>query len=82
MSTSLYEPDTSGFMHPDIQYHSPFVLEYWADLHGKALVGNLWNRSLKGEDVVMTYKRLNSLTQEAFNDGAYLKRRASFVTWD
>lgn len=70
-----------AFMHPDNQYHSPFVLEYWADLHGKALVGNLWNRSLKGEDFVMTYKRLNSLTQEAFNDELFEGVRR-FVTWD
>lgn len=70
-----------AFMHPDNQYHSPFVLEYWADLHGKSIVGTLWNQALKGDDFVMTYKRINGLAQEAFNDELFEGVR-KFVTWD
>ncbi|WP_447643102.1 MULTISPECIES: DUF6055 domain-containing protein [Chitinophagaceae] len=48
-----------AFLHEDNMYHSPFVLEYWSEKHGQDFVGKLWRSAQKGEDAVMTYKRIN-----------------------
>ncbi len=70
-----------AFLHPANMYHSPYVLEYWADKHGIAFFGNLSRATQEGEDPVMTYKRMNSLTQEQFNDEMFDASRR-FITWD
>lgn len=70
-----------AFLHPDNQYHSPFVLEYWSGKHGKDFIGRLWRESREGEDPVMTYKRLTGMNQKEFDDEmADACRR--FITWD
>lgn len=70
-----------AFLHETNQYHSPFVLEYWSEKHGLTFVGKLWKEAQKGEDVVAAYKRLNSISQEKFNDELFDASRR-FVTWD
>jgi len=70
-----------AFMHRSNTYHSPFVLEYWSDKHGLEFFGKLCRSSLPEEDPVMTYKRLNLLTQEQFNDEIFDASR-KFITWD
>ncbi|MBN1953128.1 MAG: hypothetical protein JW801_18125 [Bacteroidales bacterium] len=70
-----------AFLHPRNMYHSPYVLEYWADQHGKEFFGKLSRATLEGEDPVATYKRINSLTQEQFNDEMFDAAR-HFITWD
>ncbi|MGV3602672.1 MAG: DUF6055 domain-containing protein [Dyadobacter fermentans] len=70
-----------AFLHPQNMYHSPYVLEYWSEKHGKAFFGTLCRSTQEGEDPVMTYKRLNNLTQEAFNDEMF-DAAARFMTWD
>ncbi len=79
--TSFMGQSHLAFTHADNQYHSPFVLEYWADLHGQDVVGDLWNKATSGEDFVGTYKRVYSLTQAAFNDEMFDAAR-KFITWD
>lgn len=70
-----------AFLHPKNMYHSPYVLEYWADKHGDEFFGDLSRATQKGEDPVMTYKRMNSITQEQFNDEIFDASRR-FITWD
>lgn len=70
-----------AFLHPANMYHSPYVLEYWSDKHGKEFFGNLCRATQKGEDPVMTYKRMNALTQDQFNDEMFDASRR-FITWD
>ncbi|MFB6340096.1 DUF6055 domain-containing protein [Saccharicrinis sp. FJH62] len=70
-----------AFLHPQNMYHSPYVLEYWSEKHGKEFFGELCRNTEKGEDPVMTYKRLNELTQEQFNDEIFDASRR-FITWD
>lgn len=70
-----------GFLHPYNTYHSPYVIEYWSQKHGKEFFGKLMRNTEKGEDAVMTYKRLNHLSQEQFNDEMFDASRR-FVTWD
>jgi hypothetical protein len=70
-----------AFLHPANMYHSPYVLEYWSDLHGKSFFGDLSRSTREGEDPVMTYKRINSLTQSEFNDEMFTAYQR-FITWD
>ncbi len=70
-----------AFLHSINMYHSPYVLEYWSQKHGKEFFGELCRQTEEGEDPVMTYKRLNNLTQEQFNDEMFDASRR-FITWD
>ncbi|REH00955.1 DUF6055 domain-containing protein [Flavobacterium aquicola] len=70
-----------AFLHPVNMYHSPYVLEYWSQKHGIEFWGNLCRSTQTGEDVVMTYKRINSFSQEQFNDEIFDASR-KFITWD
>ncbi|WP_320018692.1 DUF6055 domain-containing protein [Labilibaculum manganireducens] len=70
-----------AFLHPANMYHSPYVLEYWSDKHGKEFFGDLCRATKNGEDPVATYKRMNSLTQDQFNDEMFDASR-KFITWD
>lgn len=70
-----------AFLHPTNMYHSPYVLEYWSNKHGLTFWGDLCRASEKGEDVVMTYKKMNALNQEQFNDVMFDAAR-HFITWD
>jgi hypothetical protein len=70
-----------AFMHSDNQYHSPFVLEYWTDLHGQTFIGKLWKSAQSGEDFVSAYKRINTMTQSTFCDEMFDGARR-FITWD
>jgi hypothetical protein len=70
-----------AFLHPTNMYHSPYVLEYWSNKHGIEFFGNLCRATQDGEDPVMTYKRLNALSQDQFNDEIFDAAR-HFITWD
>ncbi len=70
-----------AFMHETNMYHAPFVLEYWSSLHGIDFIGKMWRESLIGEDPVMTYKRLNHLSQENFNKEMF-EAYQKMITWD
>jgi hypothetical protein len=79
--TAFMKATHLAFLHEDNQYHSPYVLEYWSDKHGVEFIGKMWREVRRGEDPVMTYKRLTGLTQEQFNDEMFDADRR-FVTWD
>ncbi len=49
-------------------YHSPYVIQWWSDLHGRKSIAELFRQGRRGEDPVMTYKRMYNLSQEAFCD--------------
>ncbi|MGJ7032518.1 DUF6055 domain-containing protein [Niabella hirudinis] len=70
-----------AFLHPENQYHSPYVLEYWANKRGETFYGQLLHAVKKGEDAVTTYKRITHTSQERFNDEMFDAARR-FVTWD
>jgi hypothetical protein len=57
-----------AFLHMDNIYHSPYVLQWWSDLHGRQFIDELFRQGKIGEDPAMTYKRLNGLSQSAFCD--------------
>ena len=70
-----------AFLHSDNQYHSCYPLEYWSFKHGVEFIGKMWREVQRGEDPVMTYKRLTGISQAQFNDEMFDACRR-FVTWD
>lgn len=70
-----------AFMHEINMYHSPYVLEYWANKHGLDFIGKLWQESKADEDAVMTYKRITGIDQKTFNDEIF-EAACKFITWD
>jgi len=79
--TGFMQQTHLAFLHEKNQYHSPYVLEYWSEKHGIDFMGKLWRNSIKGEDPVMAYKRLTSISQRQFNDEIFDAARR-FITWD
>lgn len=70
-----------AFMHGTNIYHSPYVIEYWSNKHGLTFWGELNRNTEPGEDVVETYKRMQRMSQEEFNDEMFDAVRR-FITWD
>ncbi len=70
-----------AFLHGTNMYHSPYVIEYWSEKHGKDFFGKLLRSPEQGEDPVMTYKRITGISQEKFNDEIFDAARR-FMTWD
>ena len=52
-------------------YRSPYIIEYWAMKRGLTSIADLYRAGKRGEDPVITYKRLYNLSQEAFADEMY-----------
>jgi hypothetical protein len=63
------------------RYNNYFIQDYWTYLHGMDFIGRMWRESKYPEDPVETYKRLNNISQSAFNEEIY-DCSARFVTWD
>ena len=57
-----------AFLHMENIYHSPYVIQWWSDLHGRKSIAELYRQGRIGEDPVMTYQRMYGLTQSAFCD--------------
>lgn len=73
-----------AFTHPDNQYRSPYVLEYWEQKHkNKKIVSRIWKEAIPADnsDVVKAYQRLNQIDQEQFNNEMFDAARR-FITWD
>ena len=61
-----------AYLHMENIYHSPYVIEWWSELRGKTAIGQLYREGKRGEDPVMTYKRLYGLTQQQFCDEMFV----------
>lgn len=70
-----------AYLHIDNIYHSPYVIEFWAERHGLPFIAELYRNGKIGEDPVATYKRLTGLDQEAFNDEMW-QNYAHLVNFD
>ena len=57
-----------AYLHLENIYHSPYVIQWWSDLHGRKSIAELYRQGRIGEDPVMTYKRLYGLSQQQFCD--------------
>ena len=70
-----------GVMNEEWRYENCFVQDAWCMKHGQDFIGRLWRESVKPEDPLQTYKRLNNLSQEEFNDEMF-DCFARMATWD
>lgn len=68
-------------LHETPRYDNYFIQDYFTFRHGMDIIGQLWNKSIKPEDPVETYKRITSINQSQFNDEMY-EQAARFTTWD
>ncbi len=57
-----------AFLPIDNIYHSPYVIQWWSDLHGRKSIAELFRQGRLGEDPATTYMRMYGLSQEAFCD--------------
>ena len=57
-----------AYLSMDNIYHSPYVIQWWSDLHGRTSIAELYRQGRIGEDPVMTYQRTYNLSQPQFND--------------
>ena len=57
-----------AYLHLENIYHSPYVIQWWSDLHGRKSIAELYRLGKIGEDPVMTYKRMYGLNQQQFCD--------------
>lgn len=79
--TAFRDNTHKAFLHIDNIYRSPYILEYWAEKHGDRAIADLFRAGRRGEDPVMTYKRLYGLSQDEFNDEMFDAVRR-LVNWD
>lgn len=70
-----------AYLHQENIYHSPYVLEYWGVKRGLPFIAELFRQGKRGEDPVMTYKRLAGLNQAQFCDEMFDACR-HFINWD
>lgn len=70
-----------AYLHLENIYHSPYVLEYWGMKRGLPLIAELYRQGKRGEDPVLTYRRLTGLSQAAFCDEMFDACRR-FINWD
>lgn len=70
-----------AYLHMENIYHSPYVIEYWGMKHGLPFIAELYRQGKRGEDPVITYKRLTKQDQTTFCDEMFDACR-HFVNWD
>ena len=70
-----------AYLHLENIYHSPYVIEYWSMKRRLPFIAELYRQGKRGEDPVMTYKRMTGLTQEQFCDEIFDACR-HFINWD
>lgn len=70
-----------AYLHLENIYHSPYVLEYWGMKRGLPFIAELYRQGKRGEDPVITYKRMAGLDQKQFCDEMFDACR-HFINWD
>lgn len=70
-----------NLLHEEMRYYNFFVQDYWCQLYGADFIGRLWKESVKPEDPVETYQRINNLSQADFCRDMY-NYATHAITWD
>ncbi len=68
-------------IHETPRYANFFVQDYWTYKHGINFMGRLWRESRRPEDPIESYKRINVISQQQFNDEMY-EHASRLTTWD
>ena len=63
------------------RYQNFFIQDWWCMKHGSDFIGRLWRESLRPEDPVEAYMRLNNLTLPQFCD-EQMEGIMRMATWD
>jgi hypothetical protein len=67
--------------HEAQRYASYFIHYYWADKHGRDIIGRIWREAKEPEDPLQAYMRITNITNAHFNEEIY-DAATRFVTWD
>jgi len=70
-----------AFLHLENIYHSPYVIEYWAEKHGKTTIADLFRQGKRGEDPAQTYMRMYGINTQQMNDEMFECYR-KLITFD
>ena len=70
-----------NLLHEDWRYACCYIHDWWCMKYGPDFIGRLWRAAAKPEDPVQTYKRMNKLTQEQFNN-EMMEGYMRMATWD
>jgi hypothetical protein len=70
-----------NLLHEDWRYACCYIHDWWTMKHGRDFIGRMWRATQPYEDPVETYKRMNSLTQQQFND-ELMEGYMRMATWD
>ena len=70
-----------NLLHEDWRYACCYIQDWWCMKYGRDFIGRMWRAANKPEDPVQTYKRMNGLTQEQFND-EMMEGYMRMATWD
>jgi hypothetical protein len=70
-----------NLLHEDWRYACCYIQDWWCMKYGRDFIGRLWRAANKSEDPVQTYKRMNSVTQEQFNN-ELMEGYMRMATWD
>lgn len=77
----IYRYSHLNLLHEQMRYYNFYVQDYWCQLYGQDFIGRLWKESIRPEDPVETYKRINNLTQDDFCRDMY-NYACRAITWD
>jgi len=67
--------------HEEQRYASYFIHYYWADKHGRDMIGRIWREAKEPEDPIQAYMRMTGITVDQLNEEIY-DAATKFVTWD
>ena len=70
-----------NMLHEDWRYACCYIQDWWCMKRGRDIIGRMWRETNKPEDPIQTYKRMNGLTQEQFND-ELMEGYMRMATWD
>lgn len=67
--------------HESQRYASYFMHYYWADKHGRDIIGKLWRAAQEPEDPLQAYMRITGISTAQLHEEIY-DAATRFVTWD
>lgn len=67
--------------HESYRYASYFIHYYWANKHGRDIIGKIWRQAQQPEDPIQAYMRITGITVDQLNAEIY-DAATKFVTWD
>ncbi len=67
--------------HENYRYASYLIHYYWAEKHGRDIIGRLWREAQQPEDPLQAYSRITGISTSELNDEIY-DYATKMVTWD